>query len=181
MTSFNISIQNMTCAGCAGCAGRAERALNSLVDKQAVVNLATHSARVDTTLAPKDFQSALQGAGYPAKIDKVIIQIANIQAGAQADALEHEIKRHSSVTSASLNRVAQSIWIEFISGTATSDNFLEIIKDSGLVGQVEQNTDIQPIQNLDFRRAILAGMLTFPVFVIEMGGHIYPSIHAFVH
>ena len=178
MTSFNISIQNMTCAGCAG---RAERALNALVDTQAVVNLATHSARVDTTLAPKDFQRALQGAGYPAKIDKVIIQIANIQAGAQADALEHEIKRHPSVTSASLNRVAQSIWIEFISGTATSDNFLEIIKDSGLVGQVEQNTDIQPIQNMDFRRAILAGMLTFPVFVIEMGGHIYPSIHAFVH
>ena len=52
MTSFNISIQNMTCAGCAG---RAERALNALVDTRAIVNLATHSARVDTTLAPKDF------------------------------------------------------------------------------------------------------------------------------
>ena len=37
MTSFNISIQNMTCAGCAG---RAERALNALGDTQAVVNLA---------------------------------------------------------------------------------------------------------------------------------------------
>ena len=36
MTSFNISIQNMTCAGCAG---RAERALNALGDTQAIVIL----------------------------------------------------------------------------------------------------------------------------------------------
>ena len=42
MTSFNISIQNMTCAGCAG---RAERALTALGDTLAIVNLATHSAR----------------------------------------------------------------------------------------------------------------------------------------
>jgi len=99
---------------CAGCAGRAERALNALSDTQAVVNLATHSARVDTALAPKAFQLTLQAAGYPAKIDKVMIQIAEIQAGAQADALEREIIDHPSVTAASLNRVAQSIWVEFI-------------------------------------------------------------------
>ena len=86
MTSFNISIQNMTCAGCAG---RAERALNALGDTQAIVNLATHSARVDTSITPKEFQLALRAAGYPAKIDKVIIQIVDIQAGAQADALEN--------------------------------------------------------------------------------------------
>ena len=178
MTSFNISIQNMTCAGCAG---RAERALNALDDTQAVVNLATHSARVDTSITPKEFQQALQAAGYPAKIDKVMIQIADIQAGAQADALEREIIDHPSVTAASLNRVAQSIWVEFIAGTATPDEFLEIIERAGFVGQVEQQGEIQPIRNMDFRRAILAALLTLPVFVVEMGGHIYPPIHAFVH
>ena len=178
MTSFNISIQNMTCAGCAG---RAERALNALGDTQAIVNLATHSARVDTVLAPKEFQQALQAAGYPAKIDKVMIQIADIQAGAQADALEREIIHHTSVTAASLNRVAQSIWVEFVAGTATPDEFLEIIERAGFVGQVEQQGEIQPIRNMDFRRAIWAALLTFPVFVVEMGGHIYPPIHVFVH
>ena len=79
MTSFNISIQNMTCAGCAG---RAERALNALGDTQAIVNLATHSARVDTSMTPKEFQQALEAAGYPAKTDKVMVQIADIQVGA---------------------------------------------------------------------------------------------------
>ena len=112
MTSFNISIQNMTCAGCAG---RAEHALNALDDTQAVVNLATHSARVDTSISPKEFQQALQAAGYPAKIDKVMIQIADIQAGVQADALEREIIDHPSVTAASLNRVAQSICLLYTS------------------------------------------------------------------
>jgi Cu+-exporting ATPase len=178
MTTFNISIQNMTCAGCAG---RAERALNALVNTQASVNLATHSARVDTTLAPKEFQHALQTAGYPAKIDKVIIQIEDIQAGAQADALEHEIIGHPSVIRASLNRVAQSLWIEFIAGTASPDDFLEIIERAGFFGQVERQGEIQPIQNMDFRRAILAALLTLPVFVVEMGGHIYAPIHAFVY
>ncbi len=178
MTSFNISIQNMTCAGCAG---RAERALTALGDTQAVVSLATHSARVDTSISPKEFQQALQAAGYPAKIDKVMLQIADIQAGAQADALEREIIDHPSVTAASLNRVAQSIWVEFIAGTATPDEFLEIIERAGFVGQVEQQGEIQPIRNIDFRRAILAALLTLPVFVVEMGGHIYPPIHAFVH
>ena len=178
MTSFNISIQNMTCAGCAG---RAERALNALSDTQAVVNLATHSARVDTALAPKAFQLTLQAAGYPAKIDKVMIQIAEIQAGAQADALEREIIDHPSVTAASLNRVAQSIWVEFIAGTATPDEFLEIIERGGFVGQVEQQGEIQPIRNTDFRRTVWAALLMLPVFVVEMGGHIYPPIHAFVH
>lgn len=178
MTSFNISIQNMTCAGCAG---RAERALNALGDTQAIVNLATHSARVDTVLAPKEFQQALQAAGYPAKLDKVVIRIADIQAGGQADALEREIIHHTSVTAASLNRVAQSIWVEFVAGTATPDEFLEIIERAGFVGQVEQQGEIQPIRNMDFRRAIWAALLTFPVFVVEMGGHIYPPIHVFVH
>ncbi|NCZ66758.1 MAG: heavy metal translocating P-type ATPase, partial [Rhodobacteraceae bacterium] len=166
---------------CAGCAGRAERALTALGDTQAVVNLATHSARVDTSISPKEFQQALQAAGYPAKIDKVMLQIADIQAGAQADALEREIIDHPSVTAASLNRVAQSIWVEFIAGTATPDEFLEIIERAGFVGQVEQQGEIQPIRNIDFRRAILAALLTLPVFVVEMGGHIYPPIHAFVH
>ncbi|NCW05470.1 MAG: heavy metal translocating P-type ATPase, partial [Rhodobacteraceae bacterium] len=166
---------------CAGCAGRAERALTALGDTQAVVSLATHSARVDTSISPKEFQQALQAAGYPAKIDKVMLQIADIQAGAQADALEREIIDHPSVTAASLNRVAQSIWVEFIAGTATPDEFLEIIERAGFVGQVEQQGEIQPIRNIDFRRAILAALLTLPVFVVEMGGHIYPPIHAFVH
>ena len=178
MTSFNISIQNMTCAACAG---RAERALNALGNTQAIVNLATHSARVDTSMAPKEFQQALQAAGYPAKTDKVMIQIADIQAGAQADALEREIIDNTSVTAASLNRVAQSIWVEFVAGTATPDEFLEIIERAGFVGQVVQQGETQPIRNMDFRRAIWAALLTFPVFVVEMGGHIYPPIHAFVH
>ena len=178
MTSFNISIQNMTCAGCAG---RAERALTALGDTQAIVNLATHSARVDTSFTPKEFQQALQAAGYPAKIDKVMIQIEDIQAGAQADALEREIIDHPSVTAASLNRVAQSIWVEFIAGTATPDEFLEIIERAGFVGQVERQGEIQPIRNMDFRRATWAALLTLPVFVVEMGGHIYAPIHAFVH
>ena len=76
MASFNISIQNMICAGCVG---RVERTLNALGDTQAIVNLATHSARVETSITPKEFQQALQAAGYPAKIDKVMIQIADIQ------------------------------------------------------------------------------------------------------
>jgi Cu+-exporting ATPase len=178
MTSFNISIQNMTCAGCAG---RAERALNALGDTQSIVNLATHSARVDTSISPRELQQALQAVGYPARIDKVMIQIADIQAGAQADTLEREIIDHPSVTAASLNRVAQSIWVEFIAGTTTPDEFLEIIERAGFVGQVEQQGEIQPIRNMDFRRAIWAALLTLPVFVVEMGGHIYPPIHAFVH
>ena len=178
MTSFNISIQNMTCAGCAG---RVERALNALGDTQSIVNLATHSARVDTSISPRELQQALQAVGYPARIDKVMIQIADIQAGAQADTLEREIIEHPSVTAASLNRVAQSIWVEFIAGTASPDEFLEIIERAGFVGQVERQGEIQPIRNMDFRRAILAALLTLPVFVVEMGGHIYPPIHAFVH
>ena len=124
MTSFNISIQNMTCAGCAG---RVERALNALGDTHSIVNLATHSASVDTSISPRELQQALQDVGYPARIDKVMIQIADIQAGAQADTLEREIIDHPSVTAASLNRVAQSIWVEFIAGTASPDEFLEII------------------------------------------------------
>ena len=67
---------------CAGCAGRAERALNALGDTQAIVNLATHSARVDTSMTPKEFQQALEAAGYPAKTDKLMVQIADIQVGA---------------------------------------------------------------------------------------------------
>ena len=144
------------------------------------MNLATHSARVDTSISPKEFQQTLQAAGYPAKIDKVMIQIADIQAGVQADALEREIIDHPSVTAASLNRVAQSIWVEFIAGTTTPDEFFEIIERAGFVGQVEQQGEIQPIRNMDFRRAIWAALLTLPVFVVEMGGHIYPPIHAFV-
>lgn len=105
----------------------------------------------------------------------------DIQAGVQADALEREIIDHPSVTAASLNRVAQSIWVEFIAGTTTPDEFFEIIERAGFVGQVEQQGEIQPIRNMDFRRAIWAALLTLPVFVVEMGGHIYPPIHAFVH
>ena len=178
MTSFNISIQNMTCAGCAG---RAERALNALVDTQAVVNLATHSARVDTSMAPKEFQQALQAAGYPAKIDKVIIQIADIQAGAQADALEREIIDHPSVTAASLNRVAQSIWIEFIAGTASTDEFLEIVERAGFVGLVEQQGEIQPIRNMDFRRAIWRRCLRFLFLSLKwVGTFIHQSMPSFI-
>ena len=77
--------------------------------------------------------------------------------------------------------MAQSIWVEFIAGTAAPDEFLEIIERAGSVGQVEQQGEIQPIQNMDFRRTIWAALLTLPVFVVEMGGHIYAPIYGFVH
>ena len=83
MTSFNISIQNMTCAGCAG---RAERALNALVDTQPLWILPRIPRVWTHQLHPR--VSAVAGRGYPAKIDKVIIQIADIQ-GAH-DALERQ-------------------------------------------------------------------------------------------
>jgi len=177
MAWFNISIQNMTCAGCAG---RAERALNALADTQAVVNLATHSARVETNVTPKEVQRALQAAGYPAKIEKVIIHISDIQAGARADALEQTLISHPSVTATSLNRVAQSIWIEFVADTAHQNDFLKIIEGAGFVGRAEHQQDVQPSRDLDFRRAVVAFLLTLPVFLVEMGGHVYSPIHAFV-
>ena len=34
---------------------------------------------------------------------------------------------------------------------------------------------------MDFRRTVWAALLTLPVFVGEMGGHIYPPIPAFVN
>ena len=64
MTSFNISIQNMTCAGCAG---RAERALHRIGRYAGSCESCHAFARVDTSMAPKEFQQALQVVGYPAK------------------------------------------------------------------------------------------------------------------
>ena len=178
MNSFNISIQNMTCAGCAG---RAERALNSLSNTQAVVNLATHSARVETLSAPRDFQTVLRAAGYTAKTEKITIHISDIQAGPSAEALECEILDHPAVTAARINLVGQNIWIEFVSGTATPETFVQIVSKSGFQGRLETLDHPRPAENFDLRRAIVAAVLTLPVFIVEMGGHLFTPIHEFIH
>ena len=170
---------------CASCVSRAERAIADVPGVEAVaVNLATRVAHVDARLADwEPVEAALIRAGYPARATEAMFDIKGMTCAGCAGKIEAGLRKVDGVLEVVVNVASRTGHIRYFDGIASTQDIETAIASAGYAGRLrdsnsDTDVDIAQSETLDARRsALIALALTFPVFLLEMGGHLFPPLH----
>ncbi|WP_299621898.1 copper-translocating P-type ATPase [uncultured Tateyamaria sp.] len=177
MTDTTISF-GISGLHCASCVGRAEAALAAIPGARAArVNLANHSGQVGG-VAPDAVMQALDAVGYPAEMRMGRFYVPTMSCASCIARIEAAVSEVPGTVSVRANLADHSISVQTIGS-------LDAVRDGlTLAGYPAQAAAPDaPAQDPNwslFLRFALAALLTLPVFVAEMGGHLYPPLHHWI-
>ncbi|SMR81620.1 Cu+-exporting ATPase [Aliiroseovarius halocynthiae] len=186
LKSLSLELENLSCASCVG---RAERALAAVDGVDAApVNLATETARVSfaAPATTEVLSNALDRAGYPARRDTVVLDVRSMSCAACVGRVERMLKATPGVLDARVNLASERAFVTFLTGSVTPDLLSAKISKAGFPAAPRTDgSSAGPRDKADEaralkRKALLAAALTLPVFVVEMGGHLFPPFHHWV-
>ncbi|EYD77383.1 Lead, cadmium, zinc and mercury transporting ATPase, Copper-translocating P-type ATPase [Rubellimicrobium mesophilum DSM 19309] len=184
--TIDLPVVGMTCASCVG---RVERALKEVPGvASASVNLATERATVTGTAPRAALVAAIEDAGYdvPAAPTSLDLAIEGMTCASCVARVEKALLAVPGVTSANVNLATERATVQ---GAADPAALVAAIEDAGydarpIRAQAAPDTEAdarREVERRALRRDLLvAAALTLPVFVLEMGSHFIPAIHAFV-
>ncbi|MCU0830650.1 MAG: heavy metal translocating P-type ATPase [Rhizobiaceae bacterium] len=188
LQSLTFPVDGMTCGACTGRVERALAAVSGVAD--AAANLATGSARVtfDAPATAGSIAEALKAAGYAPVTSVTRLAIEGATCGSCVARIEQALNAVPGVLSASMNLATGIVRVEHIAApdmartlaqaAATAGYGAEIVAESGPAGDASERAAAE-LKTLK-RDAILAGTLTVPVFILEMGAHAYTPFHLWV-
>ena len=177
-----IDIGGMTCASCVG---RVERALKAVPGvTTASVNLATERAEVtgvgvDRALLVK----AVEDAGYDVAARPVDLVIEGMTCASCVARVERALKSVPGVTTAAVNLATERATV---TGTADVAALMRAIADAGYDAHAaapatdlaDETASRKAAEEAALRRDVLiAATLSLPVFVLEMGSHLFMWVH----
>ena len=190
-----LDIDGMTCASCVG---RVEKALLALPGvNSATVNLATQQATVrfadkpDAGLAAE----AIKKAGYTAHIPQppaqVVLEVDGMTCASCVGRVEKTLQSSAGVAAASVNLVTKRASITLNDPSVTPQMLADIVTKSGYPAQpvaaaapasgAERRAEKNDAEIKTLKRDVLiAGALALPVFITEMGSHLFPPLHHFI-
>ncbi|MET7242134.1 heavy metal translocating P-type ATPase [Methylobacterium sp. EM32] len=173
---LTLPVEGMTCASCTG---RVERVLSRVPGVQAVaVNLATGRATLD--LAPDNDPTALteavEGAGYAVPEAVSELAVEGMTCASCTGRVERVLKAVPGVREASANLATGRVTVRHPAGLVPPDALEAAIRDAGYEPRpvpVEMATPEKPREAEALTRdLILAALLSLPVVVLDMGGHL---------
>src|SRR3989338_8996510 len=179
---FVLDVEGMTCASCVG---RVERALKAVPGVQsASVNLATERAEVTGAAVDRALLvKAVEDAGYDVTSLPVDLQIEGMTCASCVARVERALKTVSGVTYASVNLATERA---HVIGQADPAALIRAIEDAGYDARVavsaahlsEEVTLRKAAEESTLRRDLrIAAALSLPVFVLEMGSHLFTWVH----
>nr|WP_111302006.1 heavy metal translocating P-type ATPase [Paracoccus saliphilus] len=186
MTSATILDLPVPGISCGACAGRVTRALTDLPGTADInVNPITKRAhlRLDGATLPQ-VQEALTQAGYPAELITTRLTIEGMSCASCSGRITRVLSARPDVAEAQVNLATHRAQVTH-APNLMPEALARIVTDLGYPTQVQQ-PDQPTAPPLDeapaLRRAFLTALaLTVPVFVAEMGGHLFPAFHHWLH
>lgn len=179
-----LFIQGMSCAACSG---RVDRKLNSIDGVEDVnVNLASHTARFTLTRHSglTNITNALSVMGFPAREGVSRLMIEDMTCASCTGRVERTLMQTLGVKKAEVNLATNSASVTYLEGLTSPAELAQIISKAGYPATVQSaevpldHTERQEIEaTLIAKRVVIAGILTLPVFVMEMGSHLIPALH----
>lgn len=181
--TIRFQLEGMTCASCVA---RAERVLQAEPGvHSATVNLGTESAEAqfDAPATPAALAAALAKAGYPARQRQVILAVDGMTCAACTGRVERVLRAQPGVAEAAANLVTRAATVT-LWGDADAGVLAAAVTRAGFQAAPMSESgakDPKAEEAALWRAAALAFALTLPVFVVEMGGHLVPSFHHWLH
>ena len=174
---------------CASCVGRAEAALAAVQGvTSAQVNLASETAHMQVADADaiQAAHAALETAGYPAATSQAKLTITGLHCASCVGRAEIALRAVPGVTQASVNLASETAQVTYAEGVATPTQLAQAVTDAGYAAEVANDAihqiDRKAAESTVLQRAtLIAGILTLPVFILEMGSHLSPAFHHWIH
>jgi len=177
-----IDVEGMTCASCVAHVERALKAVPGVAS--ASVNLATERAEVTgPALDRAALVQAVEGAGYAVPARPVDLEIEGMTCASCVARVERALKTVPGVTSAAVNLATERATV---TGSADLAALTRAVADAGYEARYaapamavsgETATKKAAEEALLKRDVLIAAALTLPVFVLEMGAHLFMWVH----
>ncbi|MCC6002236.1 MAG: copper-translocating P-type ATPase [Pararhodobacter sp.] len=179
----------VTRMNCASCTGRVERAVSAVPGvTSASANLAAGTVQVSGTAAPDALMQALSDAGYPVPEVTTDLAIEGMHCASCTGRVERALAQRPGVLSASVNLATGGAQIRHRAIPGLADDLARVVSQAGFPSRPRAGDEparrqaAQAAEGKALRwRVLLALVLSVPVFVIEMGGHMVPAFHNWVH
>lgn len=187
--SLSLPVTGMTCASCVR---RVERVIAAVPGvREAAVNLATERADVAFDDQPDvaEVIAAIRQAGYDVASRTLEIGIGGMTCASCVRRVEAALSRVPGVVSASVNPATERAQVTLAGGAGVA-NLEAAIRAAGYtphrLGEGSAGGDVQAAARAADERRLrrdvtVAGVLTLPLFVAEMGGHLVPGLAHWLH
>ncbi|MEB3422143.1 heavy metal translocating P-type ATPase [Salipiger marinus] len=183
--TLSLPIEGMSCASCVG---RVEKALRAVPGVQsAVVNLATERASLSgDTLDRAALVRAIEKAGYAVPDSTQDLAVEGMSCASCVGRVERALAAVPGVSAASVNLATERATVR---GSADPDLLVAALRKAGYEARVQsaqqgpspEDEARKDAEARDLARQVTrAALLTAPVFVLEMGGHLVPALHHWI-
>ena len=186
LETVHIPIEGMTCASCVG---RIEKSLASVSGVvSASVNLATERAeiRISDPSVRARLTGAIEAAGYAVPTSTAEFAVDGMTCASCVGRVERALRAVPGVTTAGVNFATEQATVE---GTADAQALIAAIAGAGYTarpvsrdsGEEDAKAARKTAEQARLKRDLaLSAALALPVFVLEMGTHIIPGMHALI-
>ncbi|WP_299948129.1 heavy metal translocating P-type ATPase [uncultured Ruegeria sp.] len=179
-----IKITGMSCASCVG---RVEGALRAAPGvRAAVVNFATETADVTYDKSISEVLDALKTAGYPAATQQTRLDIDGMSCASCVSRIERALRAAPGVVDAAVNLATNNATVTYADSATEPATLAKTLTEAGYptrptdTGTADRDDKAKELAGLR-RTTMTAAALALPVFVLEMGGHMIPAFHHWVH
>jgi Au+-exporting ATPase len=183
---ITLPIEGMTCASCVS---RVETALSKVAGVGKVsVNLATESATIQQVdeVEMRSLVQAIEKAGYTAPTMTTELSVQGMTCASCVGRVEKALKTLPGVIDASVNLTTERATVR---GTASIEALIFAIEKAGYdaisvnasqqdEGQARSKRELEHTQLRN--DLLIATALVLPVFLLEMGSHMIPALHAYI-
>ncbi|TNH37713.1 heavy metal translocating P-type ATPase [Paracoccus haeundaensis] len=177
-----LDIEGMTCASCVG---RVERALKAVPRVEtASVNLATERAEITgLALDRAALVKAVETVGYDVRSPAIDLAIEGMTCASCVSRVERALKSVPGVTGATVNLATERA---HVIGSADPADLISAIDGVGYEARIgvsasavsDAATDRKAAEEAALKRNLwIAAALTLPVFLLEMGSHLFTWVH----
>ncbi|RBI86166.1 heavy metal translocating P-type ATPase [Rhodosalinus halophilus] len=184
---ISFALDGMSCAGCVRRAAAALEAVEGVRDVH--VNLAAETASV-TLEAPErgaEVAAALDRAGYPARTETIALAISGMNCASCVGRVDAALESVPGVLSAEVNLAAEEARVTVLEGAVGSRALADAVTEAGYPAKpagADDSADRSARKAEEARQAgrrtLIAALLTLPVFLLEMGGHMIPGFHGLI-
>ena len=184
--TVGVQIEGMTCASCVR---RVEKAIGTVPGIASVtVNLATERAELSLS-DMVDFgavSKAISKAGYTAREATVDLTISGMTCASCVARVEKALLRVPGVTAAAVNLATEKAHVRYF-GEEVRLQLEQAVAKAGYTARTTADQAVvdpeiarQAEMSILWRDLCIAGMLTLPIFLLEMGAHLFAPFHHWV-
>ncbi|WP_339716287.1 heavy metal translocating P-type ATPase [uncultured Sneathiella sp.] len=175
-----IKLDGITCSSCVA---RIEQTLSAMKGVGEVsVNQANETARMKVDKAQRlvEIAQALQKLGYAPQYGNVTLSVNSMSCASCVNRISKSLGQVTGVIDVAVNLPAETVAVKFLQNVVSPTELSSQLTASGYPSEIKETTD-SSIKNKQVAREIAyrtlwAALLTLPIFLTEMGGHIIPEL-----